>query len=443
MNKLNGHNKITGLSSFFQYLKGKMNARDEHAFERHILNDPFESDALDGFKNFEEEDLSKDLVFLKSKIQKDKDGTVRIINRKSVAIAASVIVILGLLSVLLLLQPEQPQLVSQKIEPVIQQEKSSPEKEDQLDQPNSEVLQEEDRIVVKPEDKVLADKVTLADAELELADESESIEKLPSVQASKSKVRLASSKKVEINSFNVEPQSFIESNQKRTESDSGNNHLYGTLKGEEFIGGGTGQIDMVSIQGKVKDKYQHPVAGANIQVKGTSHATLSNADGSYRLKFPINDTAQPVTASFIGYVPTEIAQNSNDTIDFTLNEEFFALSEIQTISPKEEKPAQTEDFVTAEPEIGMDEYLDELVKGMRYPADGSGKKETVVALVILSDDGDIKDIHIKRSPGHSYSVEAIRLIKNGPLWKPAYQFGVPVQDEVKVKIQFIPPTETE
>jgi len=51
-------------------------------------------------------------------------------------------------------------------------------------------------------------------------------------------------------------------------------------------------------------------------------------------------------------------------------------------------------------------------------------------------EGKIDSIKIIRSPGKNFSDEAIRLIKEGPAWKPAEENGKRIDDGIKIKIVF-------
>jgi len=442
MSNSKGNNKINSLATFFHYLKGKMNARDEHAFERNLLNDQFEADALDGFKNFDEDEIRHNLQAMRNKIQSSQTNSNPFISKKSFTIAASIIVIMGLVSVLVFLQPDKAVLISEHLELQQTDNKQSTDKNTKdIASPKATSItknkESQPTTVQEKENKTLIIKEESAELDFE-SEETSSKENIQTTSTDDRSIPMATAKKAELEPVSIEPQYTIASNRNKQQNDNGQQQVVGTLKGAEFSGGGYGKIELVTVQGKVKDRYQHPVAGANVKIKGTNHATLSKSDGSYELQFPLSDSSQPVTASLIGYKPTEMIQNSQDSLNFTLDEQFFTLSEVQTISMDEEKIRQAEEFIPAEPEIGMDAYMNKLLEQMQYPEKGTGKKETVVALVTISDKGDVKDIAIKRSPGNVFSIETIRLIKEGPLWKAARQYGMPVQDEVKIKLQFIP-----
>jgi hypothetical protein len=66
----------------------------------------------------------------------------------------------------------------------------------------------------------------------------------------------------------------------------------------------------------------------------------------------------------------------------------------------------------------------------------SGQRVVVVISFLVRSTGAIDSIKVIRNPGKEFSDEAVRLIKNGPSWKPAERNGATVDDEVRVRIVF-------
>jgi hypothetical protein len=60
----------------------------------------------------------------------------------------------------------------------------------------------------------------------------------------------------------------------------------------------------------------------------------------------------------------------------------------------------------------------------------------VVISFLVRSTAAIDSIKVIRSPGKEFSEEAIRLIRNGPTWKPAERNGEKIDDEVRVRIVF-------
>jgi protein TonB len=60
----------------------------------------------------------------------------------------------------------------------------------------------------------------------------------------------------------------------------------------------------------------------------------------------------------------------------------------------------------------------------------------VIVSFLVQTNGNIDSIRIVKSPGKSFSDEAIRIIKSGPQWKPAENNGKPVEDVVRLRLVF-------
>lgn len=215
--------------------------------------------------------------------------------------------------------------------------------------------------------------------------------------------------------------------------------LSGTLRGQKLTDTAPDYDDVIVIKGVVMDKNRDPLPGANVMLKGTSKGTITHLDGSYQLAINQRDSALPVMAGFIGYVSSEKSQ-STDSITFMLEPELLAMDEVVVTGygTAREQKIVTEDFVPAQPKAGLDAYIQSIERKLEYPASGSGKKETVVLWVTISEQGIITDIAIKRTPGDAYSDEAIKKLRQGPVWLPATQSGVPAEEKVKLKLQFRP-----
>ncbi|MDQ1332863.1 MAG: hypothetical protein QG576_898 [Bacteroidota bacterium] len=84
------------------------------------------------------------------------------------------------------------------------------------------------------------------------------------------------------------------------------------------------------------------------------------------------------------------------------------------------------------------ESFDKYVKeNIRKPASlPDGERAIVVISFTITSSGIIENIKVIRSQGREYSEEAIRLIKEGPPWKPAEQNGEKIDDEVRLRIVF-------
>ncbi|MCX6261019.1 MAG: TonB family protein [Bacteroidia bacterium] len=82
----------------------------------------------------------------------------------------------------------------------------------------------------------------------------------------------------------------------------------------------------------------------------------------------------------------------------------------------------------------FDKYIRENIR--RPDTTTAGQRVVVVLNFNVNAKGKIDSIRIIRSPGRNFSNEAIRLIKEGPAWKPAEENGNAISDEVRIRIVF-------
>ncbi len=91
-----------------------------------------------------------------------------------------------------------------------------------------------------------------------------------------------------------------------------------------------------------------------------------------------------------------------------------------------------------EPLGGMKEFKTYLQSNLRYPS--TAIKEEIEGKVflqfVINKDGSLDAIKIIKSLCQACDQEAIRLIKEGPLWKPGYQKGQPVFVQMVMPIAF-------
>ena len=116
-----------------------------------------------------------------------------------------------------------------------------------------------------------------------------------------------------------------------------------------------------------------------------------------------------------------------------------ARSETLTLQVKPHDPVIDSEYIAASPVDGIIQYNRYMDSTLVYPpAAGSGDKEVVVLKFSISPDGRPENFRVVRSPGESFTEEAIRVISNGPDWNPATRDGTYVDDDVRLRIVFRP-----
>lgn len=95
------------------------------------------------------------------------------------------------------------------------------------------------------------------------------------------------------------------------------------------------------------------------------------------------------------------------------------------------------EYFPPHPVNGIDHFIKYIRDNIRRPDTTSdGQRVAVVLNFKVNAEGKIDSISIIRSPGKNFSDEAIRLIREGPEWKPAEENGKTVGDEVRIRIVF-------
>ena len=85
----------------------------------------------------------------------------------------------------------------------------------------------------------------------------------------------------------------------------------------------------IKVTGKVTDETGKPVQGATVQVKGTSIATATVADGSYTLMIPSGNASLVITS--VGYADQEIAVNQQSELNIAIVNTASSLDDVVVI----------------------------------------------------------------------------------------------------------------
>jgi hypothetical protein len=189
-------------------------------------------------------------------------------------------------------------------------------------------------------------------------------------------------------------------------------------------------------------------------------------------KIALNDTKSEVRKS----KPASPVSVKSDTISILADEKFElmevtsevneniiapAKKEAETRALAEEKPAamakavydknisagavssvRSEDlkqltgYSPPEPVSGKDNFDKYIEENIHRPSNSKAGEMIVLVRFKVYSSGIRDSIRIIRSPGKAFSDEAIRLIKEGPEWKPAERNSIKIDDEVRLRIIF-------
>ena len=188
------------------------------------------------------------------------------------------------------------------------------------------------------------------------------------------------------------------------------------------------------VVGQVVDAdTQEPLPGVNVLVKNTTLGVVTNIDGEFTMQVPFDRT---LIFSSIGYSSTEVDSLSLD-MNIALSPDMSSLSEVVVVgygTQREADPAST----AATPVGGMRSFKQYLKESLRHPPEVAVEevKGTVKVDFMVGADGTLSNFRIDKSLCAACDQEAIRLIREGPPWKPSTEEDVPTEEKVTVKVKF-------
>jgi len=120
-------------------------------------------------------------------------------------------------------------------------------------------------------------------------------------------------------------------------------------------------------------------------------------------------------------------------LDYAAEKEAYPAAAVQKVQPDKEES----NYNGAEPEGGLEAFKMYIEEQIRFPAvDSASKREVVVLKFTVMMDGSVSNFQTLRSPGEAFKEEAIRLLQEGPLWKPARNESGITEDVVRMRIVF-------
>jgi len=413
-----GKYKNSDLAGILRYIGNRMTNSERNAFERELQKDPFLEEATEGFSEVSSEQAREDLINLRKRL---KVRTIRKQRFIFYRIAASVAGLMVITSLFILIERgRSTKQVSGNIKDKIalavpiQQPLTRPEiKEDVEKKPSAPAE--------KKEDKTVPEKMAGQTGSVR----SETIKKAEDARAPEIK----------------EAERIIIADEKRIAAPAA------AIAREETVAG-------LQIRGKViSEDDKQPIPGASVMIKGTNISTTTDTGGNFNLTLP-DRVSRSLEANYTGMESKEFRIGVDSVIQISLRPSSLALNEAVTVSYEARKSKAGEaagvvsrietdkkvtetDYNAPEPLTGRENFDRYIEDNMRCPEILKvGDKAVVVVSFVVMSNGTIDSIKIIRSPGRSFSDEAIRLIKNGPGWKPSTKNGEAIDDEVRIRIVF-------
>lgn len=194
-----------------------------------------------------------------------------------------------------------------------------------------------------------------------------------------------------------------------------------------------------AISGQVSDAAGQPLPGVTVLLKGTTLGTVTDQQGRYSLPLPQSTEEATLAYHFIGYSPLEkkIKPGIPAAGDVALEADNKALSEVVVVGYGEQKNAAADVKAAATPVGGWSNYKKHLQANLRHPTeDGRKVSGRVVVGFTVNPDGSLADVRVLKSLSAATDAEALRLVQQGPRWQPAKAGDKAAPQPLRVTIRF-------
>jgi hypothetical protein len=396
----NEANSGYNIADFQRYKQGSMSAKDQHAFEKKCMEDPFVADAYEGYLLLAEKNIDAANHF---QALEDKLDTLTIRETRKIAAiwyySSAAILIFGVgLSLIAYFK--------------------------------SDMITKPTQIVVAAKENTT---LQATDNENYSANESESSQKQFQVSKSRRKPQVSSPEpdSDRIAAIDVPPHELsatdgivnLESEAQRSPSLTSDFQNFGLRRAVS-----TGK--QLNITGKVIHDGAF-VSGVRVTNSGVS--VVSDEGGRFSVPGNPGDS---VFLSMIGFEPKKLRVTKTELGTLSLSADTNLLSEVSVgYGKRVEKTAEhgsqaRPNSVGAEPKNGWREYE----KYLKESAKSEAGQGSVSISFIVSETGDLSDFETQ---GNSGLFEAAkRIVRNGPAWLPASVNGAGYADRIHLTLQF-------
>ena len=419
------------------YLAGTLSHAQTHEFEKAMLDDAVLSDMVDGYELSEEKKI--DLTKINNSLS---DSLQKIITRKETEIyplwkrvpvyirAASILLFLGVGGYLLLNNNDDKSVEKLASIPTSKEEKIADVKT---------IPTVENPIAAKDNIKVEMDKIKTKERGV-IVKKSKSKVSLDFINSSADVVVIERKRDKEVEPkivIETEPAVAFESAPAPIQQAPKSAAPSGVMKSEDEINSRRksveNQVITKTISGTVLDEdSKEPVSNVSLFSNDKSIGK-TNEKGQFKLE-----------NSLLGNKINLVAPNFEDTeikINYNASEPLFIRpkAELIFIDLKRNKtwkynPSEH----SAQPTISPDDYLEYLQKNLKKPKQAIDNQiiGNVTVEFKVNKEGKLSDFKIVKSLGYGCDEEAIRVIKEGPLWMPKINGGEPRRQRVRQEVNF-------
>jgi hypothetical protein len=441
--KRNKKHTTEDLENFLNYSGNQMTGKERNRFEKDLQKDPFEAEAAEGFSSVSRNEALDDINELKTLLaERTRHSKFVILYRIAAAIAA----LFAIGTLILFLTSNMNRVFERGA--VTENKRSDKGKNINVEEKTEPVILEKPSIETE---------VTTTNA----PDITEN-KTVAGVKQQDSEItsKIAEDKKVQINeeiAGKMEPREDVY--QVKIEEGLKTEAAIETIPLNKASKSETADAGRI-ITRKYVDNYVHgvvissedqlPLPGATVKIRGTTAGTYTDQNGNFELPI-MPDTAIILVANYIGMQQNEVSLNKSDHVQIALSPSETSLDEVVEIGYGVQKKSnitgaistidmnESPEYQLPSPVIGNRKLKEYIKENLQYPSGDTTIARAVVVLnFIVAENGRPKNISVLKSPGKSFSEEAIRLLVSGPDWFPAKHNGKIIEEETMIRIVFKP-----
>jgi|WetSurSiteA1Bulk_404760.scaffolds.fasta_scaffold13644_1 TonB family protein len=397
-------------SDFLRYHGNEMRDKERNDFERNLQKDPFASEASEGFESIDPSRVKNDLLKIRKQLKKRTSGKPKMVWYR---IAASVAVLMILSTIFIFVRREEPsEQISYTPVPRISKDIQVSKSQDKQDE--SAGLKEQ---AAMPAEKSNTEPVKIQKYETKSG-------------------RQPDIRKEEVSETN--PEAIIVAQAEKPDQIKA---IEDVMAPEPVMAKRTSGY-YTNVRGRIiSSEDNQPLPGVSVSVKGTDKGTITDAAGNFSLGAE-DASNKMLVANFVGMETKEFKAVKDSSMEIKLEPSLATLNEIVVVGygVKADEYYQENEltgYIPPFPENGKADFDKYIRENLRRPDTATAGQRVVVVLNFRVDlNGKIDSIKVIRSPGKMFSDEAVRLIKEGPAWKPAEENGKVINDEVRIRIVF-------
>jgi hypothetical protein len=426
-----------------KYLNGELDDRAMHQLEKRAQDDPFLMDALEGYENAQA-DQKVNLDELNDRLQQRiTPKQRRIIPYRTLAIAASVLIVFTVGWLWLSNDYKQtPQTSAKIVKPVA---KPAPDKplisdttiDNQIAANNvvAPAKLHKKTLRARPLSKVVADK---AQTDNMIASASPVAAKADTVGGDTTPLNemvvmdyTSKQKKDTKENLQAAEVSKLKSPPPATAEQAVQSQVAGVTKTPAGSPFSAPQSSRIILQGRIVDKTDGTaLPGVSIRVPGTAFGAVTDNNGKFSI--PVDSNKSNIVIAYIGYNTLKINARNGDslkTIGLQPNNQSLNEVVVTTSKPKDES-GDVPSVVAAHPREGWHSFKKYLSDNALSP---DGKTGTITLSFMVDRNGDISEVTVIKGLSTLTNKKAIDLINNGPDWVGNTNGQT---EQVKVRVKF-------